>query len=95
MNITFSVRFQRLLDKLKMGLEKKLDKTEFILREVKARFKNAAVLWSTGKDSTACLHMIKNLFGSANITIGRTCLKDIKQPCLEVMLFLLEKMENS
>ena len=47
-----------------MGLEKKLDKTEFILREVKARFKNAAVLWSTGKDSTACLHMIKNLFGS-------------------------------
>jgi sulfate adenylyltransferase subunit 2 len=47
-----------------MSLKKKLDKTEFILREVKARFKNPGVLWSTGKDSTACLHMIKNLFGS-------------------------------
>jgi len=46
-----------------MRLKKKLDKTEFILREVKARFKNAAVLWSTGKDSTACLHMMMNLFG--------------------------------
>jgi sulfate adenylyltransferase subunit 2 len=48
---------------MKLGLERKLDKSEFILREVKARFENAAVLWSTGKDSTACVHMIKNLFG--------------------------------
>lgn len=39
-----------------------LDKTEYILREVRARFKNPCLLWSTGKDSTALVHIVKNLF---------------------------------
>ncbi|MBU1067020.1 sulfate adenylyltransferase subunit CysD [Patescibacteria group bacterium] len=39
-----------------------IDKTIYILREVKARFKNPAVLWSTGKDSTTMLHLIKSAF---------------------------------
>lgn len=33
---------------------------EYIIREVKAQFKKPAVLWSTGKDSTVCLHLIKS-----------------------------------
>lgn len=36
-----------------------INKTVFILREVKARFKNPAILWSTGKDSTCVIHMAK------------------------------------
>jgi len=36
-----------------------IDKSVFILREVKARFKNPAILWSTGKDSTCTIHMAK------------------------------------
>jgi len=39
-----------------------LSKTEYVLKEVKARFKNPCMLWSTGKDSTALLHMIKDVF---------------------------------
>jgi len=36
-----------------------INKTVFILREVQARFKNPAILWSTGKDSTCAIHMAK------------------------------------
>jgi len=37
-------------------------KSIFVLREAKARFENPAVLWSTGKDSTATLHLIRKAF---------------------------------
>jgi len=46
-----------------MSWRDKISDTEFILREVKARFKNPCQLWSTGKDSTTCLHITKELFG--------------------------------
>lgn len=46
-----------------MGWKDKISDTEFILREVKARFKNPCQLWSTGKDSTTDLHIAKQLFG--------------------------------
>jgi len=36
-----------------------IEKSIFVIRETKARFKKPAVMWSTGKDSTACLHLIK------------------------------------
>lgn len=39
-----------------------LSKTEYILREAKVRFKKPCLLWSMGKDSTALLHITKNLF---------------------------------
>jgi len=39
-----------------------VSKSEYILRETKSRFKNPAVLWSTGKDSTCTLSMIRNMF---------------------------------
>jgi len=38
------------------------EKSLFIIREAKAQFKNPAVLWSTGKDSTAMLALIKEAF---------------------------------
>ncbi|MFH0832891.1 MAG: sulfate adenylyltransferase subunit CysD [Candidatus Aenigmatarchaeota archaeon] len=38
------------------------NKSIFILREVKSRFKKPAVLWSTGKDSTTMLWLIKRAF---------------------------------
>jgi sulfate adenylyltransferase subunit 2 len=40
-----------------------VSKSEYILREVRSRFRNPAVLWSTGKDSTCMLSLIRNLFG--------------------------------
>ena len=41
-----------------------LDRTDFILREAKSKFgKKVGVLWSTGKDSTCMLHLIKANFG--------------------------------
>jgi len=37
-------------------------KSIFIIREAKAQFKNPAVLWSTGKDSTTMLGLIRKAF---------------------------------
>jgi sulfate adenylyltransferase subunit 2 len=37
-------------------------KSIYILREAKARFKNIAVLWSMGKDSTTMLYLCKRAF---------------------------------
>jgi len=45
-----------------MNIEPLVEKSIFILREVKARFRNPAVLWSTGKDSTACLSLMREAF---------------------------------
>jgi sulfate adenylyltransferase subunit 2 len=41
-----------------------ISKSTYILREAKSRFKKPAVLWSTGKDSTAMLYLIKQTFGN-------------------------------
>ena len=38
------------------------EKSIFIIREAKAQFKNPAVLWSTGKDSTTMLWLVKKAF---------------------------------
>ena len=49
-----------------MSMDFQLRKLEqesiFIIREAKAKFKNIAVLWSGGKDSTTCLYLIKRAF---------------------------------
>jgi len=47
------------MDKYLKGLE---DKSINILREVKTQFNNIATLWSTGKDSTASLWLIRKAF---------------------------------
>jgi len=47
------------MDKYLQELEKK---TIAIIREAKAQFRNLAVLWSTGKDSTAMLWLCKKAF---------------------------------
>jgi len=39
-----------------------IEKSVFIIREAKSQFKNPAVLWSTGKDSTTMLALIKEAF---------------------------------
>jgi len=39
-----------------------VNKSIFILREVKSRFKNPVILYSTGKDSTVTLHLLKKAF---------------------------------
>jgi len=39
-----------------------VNKSIFILREVKSRFKNPVILYSTGKDSTATLYLLKKAF---------------------------------
>jgi sulfate adenylyltransferase subunit 2 len=47
------------MDKMLKKLE---SKSIFIVREAKAQFKRPAVLWSTGKDSTSTLWIIKKAF---------------------------------
>jgi len=47
---------------MKENLKKIMEKSLFIIREAKAQFNNPAVLWSTGKDSTAMLALIKEAF---------------------------------
>ena len=44
------------------NLDKLVEKSLFILREAKAQFKNPAVMWSTGKDSTTCLDLCRKAF---------------------------------
>lgn len=39
-----------------------VEESIFIIREAKAKFKKICVLWSTGKDSTTILHLIKESF---------------------------------
>lgn len=43
-------------------LQKLEEKSIYILREVKARFKKPAMLWSMGKDSTCMLYLCKQAF---------------------------------
>jgi len=43
-------------------LEELVDKSVYILREVKAQFKHPCVLYSTGKDSTSMLNLIREAF---------------------------------
>ncbi len=43
-------------------IEQLVDKSVFILRETKARFKNPAVMWSGGKDSTLMLELCKQAY---------------------------------
>jgi len=55
MSITVGI----VMERTGRALNPLIDKSVFILREVKARFKNPAILWSTGKDSTCTIHMAK------------------------------------
>jgi len=43
-------------------LEEIANKSIYIIREVKAKFNNPIVLWSTGKDSTTMLYLIRAAF---------------------------------
>ncbi len=46
-----------------MGIKENVEKSVFVLREVKARYKNPAILASFGKDSTAILNLCIDTFG--------------------------------
>jgi len=46
-----------------------LSKTEYVIREAMARFKNPATLWSTGKDSTTLLYIFKLMYGKVPIPV--------------------------
>lgn len=41
----------------------------YILREMKAQFKNPAVMWSTGKDSTVVLDLIRKAFSKISFPV--------------------------
>jgi len=43
-------------------LDDLVNKSVYILREAKSRFKNPCVMWSTGKDSTIALHLCREAF---------------------------------
>lgn len=43
-------------------LDKLEERSIFVIREAKAQFKNPVVMWSTGKDSTACIWLCKKAF---------------------------------
>lgn len=40
-----------------------VERTSYILKEARAKFKNPCQLWSTGKDSTLLLYLVKQEFG--------------------------------
>ncbi len=50
------------MEKTVIDLNKLIDESIYIIREAKSRFKNPAVMWSTGKDSTAMLALIRKAF---------------------------------
>ena len=43
-------------------LKEQIERSVYILREAKAKFQNIGVFWSTGKDSTAMLSLIREAF---------------------------------
>ena len=43
-------------------LDDLVEKSIYIIREANAKFENIAVLWSTGKDSTTLLSLIREAF---------------------------------
>jgi sulfate adenylyltransferase subunit 2 len=47
---------------IQQDLDKLEEKSVFVLREAKAKFKNIAALWSMGKDSTAMLALARKAF---------------------------------
>lgn len=42
-----------------MSLKEKIENSVYVIRECKSRFKNPCILWSTGKDSTAMLDLVR------------------------------------
>jgi sulfate adenylyltransferase subunit 2 len=44
------------------GMKRLISKTEYILKHARAEFRNPAVMWSTGKDSTTMLSLIRDTF---------------------------------
>ncbi len=54
--------FSDKMKKTEVDLKELEKKSIFIIREAKAQFKNPAVMWSTGKDSTAMLTLIRKTF---------------------------------
>ena len=45
-----------------MWIEDLVNKSVYVIRETKAQFKNPCVMWSTGKDSTVMLQLIRESF---------------------------------
>ena len=54
---------------MEQRLKDLVNKTVFIIREARARYKNPAVLFSSGKDSTAMLYLIKEALGKVDIPV--------------------------
>jgi len=50
------------MQKTEVDLNELINDSIFIIREVKSRFKNPAIMWSTGKDSTSMLALIRRAF---------------------------------
>jgi len=46
-----------------MNFEEKVEKSKEIIREAFERFDRIGVAWTTGKDSTVILHLVKGVFG--------------------------------
>ena len=46
-----------------MNFEEKVEKSKEIIREGFERFDKIGIAWTTGKDSTVLLHMVKEIFG--------------------------------
>lgn len=45
-----------------MSLDELVEKSIYIIRETRVQFKNPAMLWSTGKDSTTAISLVKEAF---------------------------------
>ncbi|MDP7324079.1 MAG: sulfate adenylyltransferase subunit CysD [Candidatus Woesearchaeota archaeon] len=54
---------------MEQRLKDLVNKTVFIIREARAKYKNPAILFSSGKDSTAILYLIKQALGKVDMPV--------------------------
>ncbi len=80
------------MKKIEVDLGELIDKSIFIIREAKAQFKNPAVMWSTGKDSTVMLALIRKAFlGEIPFPVIHL---DTSYKFPEIYEFILKKLLN-
>jgi phosphoadenosine phosphosulfate reductase len=81
-NINFEINspedvYHAIKSELNLSFEDKVNKSKEILREALQRFEKIGIAWTTGKDSTAILHLIKETFGKVSMPVlhGDTTVK--------------------
>jgi phosphoadenosine phosphosulfate reductase len=73
-NISYPIQnpedvFHAIRSELDLDFEEKVEKSKEILKEALERFEKIAVAWTTGKDSTVILGLLKELYGRIELPV--------------------------